>query len=152
MLGARLHISISTIDLLANDLIFKLLLRTVHRRLHHTSPKLATMAGLLTARYDESMTLGQGFDSFLQEPRAIEAVQFGWITPAVQICPEATSQVVTYFSHFVDKLSDVARLLNISAAAYIKNGSIENLLGLDEAKFATSDFNVLVSVKVVNRE
>ena len=160
----HLRISTSTIDLLADDWIRKLLFAQLtavanisRLKPRDTPAQLVTMVGLLTARYNEGMTLGQGFNSFLQESRANKAISFsGTVSaPVGQDRPEDVSQVVTYSSRFVDKLSDVARSMDTSAAACIRNGSIEgfdNLLGVDETKFAMSDFNVLVSVKVVNRE
>ena len=68
--------------------------------------------------------------------------------------PAGVSQVVSYSSRFVKKISDVVRSMNISAASLIKSGSIEasssgNPLLVDEAKFASSDLNVVVSVKVI---
>ena len=62
------------------------------------------------------------------------------------------SQVVSYSSRFVEKISDVARAMNISAGSSIKCGSIEGsgkTLSVDEVKFVSSDLNVLVSVKVL---
>jgi hypothetical protein len=100
--------------------------------------------------------LGQGFNSFLQEPRFNKAVSFGgeiiqdnckpgsWIVP----------QVASYSSRFVDKISDVVRSMNISAASVIKHGTIEVprcFPNIDESKFVSADLNVFVSVKVINR-
>ncbi|CEL10535.1 hypothetical protein ASPCAL13653 [Aspergillus calidoustus] len=50
------------------------------------------------------------------------------------------SQVVSYSSRFVEKLSDITQLMNISASKSIKSG----------ARFSSADVNAVVSVKVVN--
>ena len=66
--------------------------------------------------------------------------------------PTGVPQVVSYSSRFVEKISDVVRTMNISAASAIKSGSIEvpgNSLSVDEANFLLSDLNVVVSVKVL---
>ncbi|KAF1836076.1 hypothetical protein BDW02DRAFT_494504, partial [Decorospora gaudefroyi] len=61
---------------------------------------------------------------------------------------------VTYSARFVEKISDVVRSMNVSAGSSIKNGSIDMSGGgaftVDEIKFAESDLNVVVSVKVSN--
>ncbi|PKK40952.1 hypothetical protein CI102_15064 [Trichoderma harzianum] len=61
--------------------------------------------------------------------------------------------VVSYSSRFVERISDVARGMNVSAASSIKSGTIGisgNSLSVDEAKFADSDLNAIISVKVIN--
>jgi hypothetical protein len=126
--------------------------------LFHPALVVEIMVFLLLAPYNDSMQLGQGFNSFLQVP---------CIDGAVEIPPNAmrtqaarahgarnVSQVVSYSSRFVDKISDVVRSMNISAASSIKSGTIEvsgNSLSVDEAKFQASDMNAVVSVKVINQ-
>ena len=61
------------------------------------------------------------------------------------------SQTVSYSSRFVEKISDVVRSMNISAASSIKSGTIEvsgNSMTVDEGKFSSSDMNAVVSVRV----
>ena len=112
------------------------------------------MPGLLLAPYNDSMRLGQGFNSFLQVPCIDNAVSFDEskvVVDRAQAGPGGVSQVVSYSSRFVEKISDVVRSMNISAGSSIKSGSIEiggNSLSVDEAKFASSDLNAVVSVKV----
>ncbi len=117
------------------------------------------MVGLLLAPYNDSMTLGQGYNSFLQVPcidGAVEIPENSMKTQAVRAGGVGSvSQVVSYSSRFVEKISDVVRSMNISAASSIKSGTIEtsgNSLSVDEAKFAASDLNAVVSVKVINRK
>ena len=125
-----------------------------------------TGIGLLLVPYNSSMRLGQGFNSFLQVPCVDNAMAFdeskvvvdSGVVDSGNAGPTGVSQVVscsadqtTYSSRFVDKISDVARTMNISAASAIKSGGIEvsgNSLPIDEAKFVSSDLNVVVSVKV----
>lgn len=115
------------------------------------------MPGLLLVPYNESMRLGQGFNSFLQVPCIDNAVlvdQDRVVVEKSTACAGCISQVVSYSSRFVDKISDVVRSMNISAASSIKTGSIDvsgNLFCVDESKFAASDLNAMVSVKVVSQ-
>ncbi|KAJ4243311.1 hypothetical protein NW762_014836 [Fusarium torreyae] len=116
------------------------------------------MGYVLLAPYNDSMHLGQGFNSFLQRPcmdGAVEISQSNTQTQAARAGGSANiSQVVSYSSRFVEKISDVVRSMNISAASSIKLGTIEvsgNSLSVDESKFAASDMNAVISVKVVNR-
>ena len=113
------------------------------------------MVFLLLAPYNDSMHLGQGFNSFLQVQCVDNAVEIPVSAIQTQVVragsAEKVSQVVSYSSRFVDKISDVVRSMNISAGSSIKSGSIEvsgNSLSVDEAKFAASDLNAVVSVKV----
>ncbi|RPB27803.1 hypothetical protein L211DRAFT_890941 [Terfezia boudieri ATCC MYA-4762] len=108
--------------------------------------------GLLLAPYNESMRLGQGFNSFLQVPCVGNAVTCDESMLVAERPPRGVSQVVSYSSRLVEKISDIVQIMNISAGSSIKNGSIEvsgNSLWIDEAKFLSSDMNVLVSVKVL---
>ena len=103
------------------------------------------------------MHLGQGFNSFLQVPCVDNAMTFDQSKVVVERAnssPAGVSHVVSYSSQFVRKISDVLRSMNISAASLIKSGSIEasssgNPLLVEEAKFASGDLNVVVSVKVI---
>lgn len=129
---------------------------TAHTRfLARTTVK---MVFLLLAPYNDSMTLGQGFNSFLHMPRldgAVEIPESSLHTQAVRAGGATNvSQVVSYSSRFVEKISEVVRSMNISAASSIKSGTIEvsgNSLSVDEAKFAASDLNAVISVKVINQ-
>ncbi|KAF5602070.1 uncharacterized protein FSUBG_7905 [Fusarium subglutinans] len=116
------------------------------------------MGYVLLAPYNDSMHLGQGFNSFLQRPcidGAVKLTQADLQTQAARAGgPSNVSQVVSYSSRFVEKISDVVRSMNISAASSIKLGTIEvsgNSLSIDEAKFAGSDMNAVISVKVINQ-
>ncbi|QYS99762.1 hypothetical protein H0G86_006881 [Trichoderma simmonsii] len=104
------------------------------------------------------MRLGQGYNSFLQLPcvdGAVKIDQSDIQTHVARADPSASvSQVVSYNSRFVERISDVARGMNVSAASSIKSGTIGisgNSLSVDEAKFAVSDLNAVISVKVINR-
>ncbi|KAL3490367.1 hypothetical protein BJX62DRAFT_238178 [Aspergillus germanicus] len=113
------------------------------------------MPGLLLVPYDDSMRLGQGYNSFLQESCADGTVTFDKKERTSNMPinkTEPRSQVVSYSSCFVEKLSDIAQLLNISAGKSIKRGEIEisgSALSADEARFSSGDINVVLSVKVV---
>lgn len=110
---------------------------------------------LLTIPYNEAMCLGQGFNSYTQSfclDQAVTATSAELVTlPASapqphtigEVAPDDTyletsgestptagsvqemSQTVTYSSHFIDKLSDVARILNQSPASCIMSGGVE---------------------------
>jgi len=117
------------------------------------------MVSLLLAPFNVSMRLGQGYNSFLQLPcieGAVEILQDSLKTQAARDDTAGNaSQVVSYSSRLVGKISEVVRSMNISAASSIKSGTIEtwgNSLSVDGAKFAASDLNAVVSVKVINRE
>ncbi|PNP41679.1 hypothetical protein THARTR1_11220 [Trichoderma harzianum] len=114
---------------------------------------------LQLAPYNDTMRLGQGYNSFLQLPCLDGAVKIDESDLQAHVAradPSAkVSQVVSYNSQFVERISDVVRSMNISAASSIKSGTIGmpgNSLGLDEAKFADSDLNAVISVKVINRK
>ncbi|RWA14486.1 hypothetical protein EKO27_g555 [Xylaria grammica] len=116
------------------------------------------MVHLLLAPYNDSMQLGQGFNSFLHKPcidGAVDIPESSLQTQAVKAGGAGNvSQVVSYSSRFVEKISEVVRSMNISAASSIKSGTIEvsgNSLSVDEAKFAASDLNAVISVKVINQ-
>lgn len=111
------------------------------------------------APYNDTMRLGQGYNSFLQLPcvdGAVKIDQLGIQTHVARADPSASvSQVVSYNSRLVERISDVARGMNVSAASSIKSGTIGisgSSLSVDEAKFADSDLNAVISVKVINRK
>lgn len=109
------------------------------------------MSGLLLAPYNDSIRLGQGYNSFLQRPCLHNAMNVDAGKLSVEKPRNGVSQVVSYSSRIVERLSDVVRSMNISAGSSIKSGTINvsgNSLSLDEEKFASSDINVVVSSKV----
>ncbi|KAF2221092.1 hypothetical protein BDZ85DRAFT_321052 [Elsinoe ampelina] len=106
---------------------------------------------LLLAPYNDSMRLGMGFNSYTQTICTDNAVTF---TDKQVKSVENPSQVVTYSSKFVERLSDVVRTMNISYSSSIKKGTVEvagNGNHIDEDKIKQSDTNAIVSVKVVNQ-
>ena len=116
------------------------------------------MVFLLLAPYNDSMHLGQGFNSFLHVQcidNAFEVTDDSVRTQSAGASStDNVSQIVSYSSRFVERISDVVRSMNISAGSSIKSGSIEvngNSLTVDEAKFSASDLSAVVSVKVVNQ-
>jgi len=115
------------------------------------------MGSLLLAPYNDSMHLGQGFNSFLQTPCLDGAVEVTGSSATIESANsrKGVSQVVSYSCRFVDKISDLVRGMNISPASSIRYGTIQtsgNSLTVDESKFSSSDLNCVISVKVVNRE
>ncbi|KAL5342505.1 hypothetical protein BJX70DRAFT_292472 [Aspergillus crustosus] len=117
------------------------------------------MATLLITRYNDSMRLGQGYNSFLQEARVDNAVPFDQASISSAIPDNNNNtvnqpQVVEFSTGTLEKISDLSEVLNISAASAIKNGGIEgssHSLLIDEGRILSADFNVLLSVKVVNQ-
>jgi hypothetical protein len=106
------------------------------------------MSGLLLANYDASMRIGQGYNSFLQIPCMNNAVRG---TSEILETFDTTPQTVSYSTRLVTKISDVVRLMNISVGSSIKDGSIKapgGLMCIDELKFAESDLNLVISIKV----
>ncbi|KAK4077755.1 uncharacterized protein Triagg1_3449 [Trichoderma aggressivum f. europaeum] len=110
------------------------------------------------APYNDTMRLGQGYNSFLQLQcldGAVKIDESNLQTHVARADPSANmSQVVSYNLRFVERISDVVRSMNISAASCIKSGTIGisgNSLSVDEAKFADCDLNVIISVKVINK-
>ena len=108
------------------------------------------MSSLLLAPYNDSMRLGQGYNSFLQLPYLGNAVS---ITDKFIAGGKVSgqSQSVSYASSFVEKMSEVVRTMNISAGSSIMTGSVAASGGgssIDEIKFAESDLNAVLSVKV----
>lgn len=114
------------------------------------------MAGLLLIPYNDSMRLGQGYNSFLHTPCVYDAVK---IVPANRYtledmaegaaAPHPPAQTVSYSSHFVDKVSEVVRSAGVSAGSVIKSDSLgSSNTASNRRKIAESDLNLVVSVKV----
>ncbi|KAI7192418.1 hypothetical protein KC363_g3336 [Hortaea werneckii] len=106
---------------------------------------------LMVAPYNDSMRLGMGFNSYTQTMCIDKAVAFS----AQQLVrSENPSQVVTYSSKCVNKLSDIVKSMNVSYSTSIKKGTVE-VAGsnntINEEKIKQSDINAVVSVKVVNQ-
>ncbi|KAI6826177.1 hypothetical protein KC332_g8113 [Hortaea werneckii] len=103
---------------------------------------------LMVAPYNDSMRLGMGFNSYTQTMCIDKAVAFS----AQQLVrSENPSQVVTYSSKCVNKLSDIVKSMNVSYSTSIKKGTVE-VAGsnntINEEKIKQSDINAVVSVKV----
>ncbi|KAK0642160.1 hypothetical protein B0T16DRAFT_311671, partial [Cercophora newfieldiana] len=109
------------------------------------------MAQML-APYNNSMRLGQGFNSYTQQVCLDKAVL---PAPPKPKNPKRIPQIVTYSSHFVDKISDVtADAMNISGTVSIKTATIggkANGSYVDSDKFKASDINFHLQVKVTNQ-
>ncbi|KAF9763149.1 hypothetical protein IL306_003229 [Fusarium sp. DS 682] len=112
------------------------------------------MSTLLLAPFNDSMRLGQGYNSFLQTPCLGNAVDIS-NAKYVESKDEGTpSQTVSYAARFVEKMSDIVHAMNISAGSSIRTGPVSVSSGgnnIDEIKFAESDLNAVISVKVVNQ-
>jgi len=114
------------------------------------------MAQLL-APYNNSMRLGQGFNSFTQQICLNEAVVRGEDLSDPSDNSDGSkgiSQIVSYSSRFVDKLSDITDAMNVSASLSIKTGTIGGSASrayIDSDKFKTSDLNFFIQVKVTNQ-
>ncbi|KXJ88990.1 hypothetical protein Micbo1qcDRAFT_112687, partial [Microdochium bolleyi] len=94
---------------------------------------------------------GMGFNSYTQTICIDNAVE---VNPDNKEKVENPSQVVTYSSKFVERLSDVVSSMNISYSAAIKKGTIEvsgNGNSIDEDKIKASDINLVISVQVINQ-
>ncbi|CZR43764.1 uncharacterized protein FPRO_07319 [Fusarium proliferatum ET1] len=112
------------------------------------------MSSLLLAPFNDSMRLGQGYNSFLQTPCLGNAVDISNSSLVDSKGGNAQSQTVSYSARFVEKMSDVVQAMNISAGSSIRTGSVSVSGGgnnIDEIKFAESDLNAVISVKVVNQ-
>lgn len=83
------------------------------------------------------------------------ATVIGQSTPQTDVVTtQYPSQIVTYYSKYVDKLSDVSNNLNVSATLAIKYGEISGGGSgsfVDVETFQNSDMNFIVSVKVINQ-
>lgn len=92
-----------------------------------------------------------GFNSYTHTICIDNAVE---VTPENKEKVESPSQVVTYSSKFVERLSDVVSSMNISYSAAIQKGTIEvsgNGNSIDEDKIKASDINLVISVQVINQ-
>ncbi|EUC40362.1 hypothetical protein COCMIDRAFT_108993 [Bipolaris oryzae ATCC 44560] len=111
----------------------------------------------MLAPYNNSMRLGQGFNSFTQKIRMTDAVTEAKSESSSRSedqQPKGISQIVSYSSRFVDKLSDVTDVMNVSASLSIKTGTIGGAVSgtyIDSDKFKTSDLNFFIQVKVTNQ-
>ncbi|KAL9564490.1 hypothetical protein ACKAV7_010942 [Fusarium commune] len=112
------------------------------------------MSTLLLAPFNDSMRLGQGYNSFLQTPCLGNAVDISNAKFVESKDEDTPSQTVSYSARFVEKMSDIVHAMNISAGSSIRTGSVSVSGGgnnIDEIKFAESDLNAVISVKVVNQ-
>ncbi|CUA68059.1 hypothetical protein RSOLAG22IIIB_07733 [Rhizoctonia solani] len=114
------------------------------------------MNSLQLAPHNESMRLGQGYNSFLQLPRVHRAVTVDPKNVTIDKAPatNGVAQVVSYSSRLVSKLSEVTRTMNITSGASIKAGAVTvsgNQTTIDETKFSAADINAVISVKVINQ-
>ena len=94
---------------------------------------------------------GMGFNSYTQTMCIDGAVD---VKGENQVKTDNPSQVVTYSSKFVERLSDIVSSMNISYSSAIKKGTIEvagNGNSIDEDKIKASDINLVVSVQVINQ-
>ena len=83
-------------------------------------------------------------------PKAPVTQLVGSLQTSAQTYP---SQIVTYYSKYVDKLSDVSSDMNISGSLSIKYGEISGGGSgsfVDVETFQNSDMNFLISVKVIH--
>lgn len=110
------------------------------------------MPGIILAPYNNSMRLGQGYNSFLQTPCIQGAMKYDEAALNLQRREaKSVSQAVSYNSRLVDNISEVLQTMNISAGSTIKNGVVSvsgTTVSLNEAKFVSSDMNAVISVKV----
>ncbi|KAM0425738.1 hypothetical protein ACHAPT_008986 [Fusarium lateritium] len=126
---------------------------------------------LQLAPYNNAMRLGQGFNSYTQQICLTDAVMRPSDLPNATKTTRPTnnaskladgtdppkkgvSQIVSYSSRFVEKLSDITDAMNISASLSIKTATIGGGASgqfIDSDKFKESDINFFVQVKVVNQ-
>ncbi|KAK6523186.1 hypothetical protein TWF694_006080 [Orbilia ellipsospora] len=116
------------------------------------------MSSTLLAPFDNSMKLGQGYNSFLQTPCILGAVEVtsasadrGQGNTAIPAQTQEVSQSVSYSARFVERFSDILRSMNVSSASSVKSGTVDignNSLNLDNSTFSTSDLTAVISVKV----
>ncbi|RTE82404.1 hypothetical protein BHE90_003036 [Fusarium euwallaceae] len=127
---------------------------------------------LQLAPYNNAMRLGQGFNSYTQQicltdavmrpsdapdgKKTIKAGNDALTKPAdgTETSKKGVSQIVSYSSRFVEKLSDITDAMNISASLSIKTATIGGGASgqfIDSDKFKESDINFFVQVKVVNQ-
>jgi hypothetical protein len=107
------------------------------------------------------MQIGMGFNSYTQNVCLDGAMTATLISETDDIAKKSdlspalpsgsVSQVVSYSSRIVDKLSDIVDAMNISYGSSIKKGTIEisgNTSVIDEDKIKESDLNAVVTVRV----
>lgn len=113
------------------------------------------MSGPLLVPYDDSMVLGQGYNSFLHRPCVNDAVS-GDPTAAPTAAPATTGvpQVVSYSATVVKNLSDILDTMHVSAAPSIKAGSVTvngNSKLVNTKKLKHNHVSAVVSVVVSQR-
>jgi hypothetical protein len=90
-----------------------------------------------------------GFNSYTQSICCDGAVSFS----NKQVKKDSgTSQVVSYSSKCVARLSDIVKSMNVSYSTSIKKGAVDiagSNTAINEDKIKESDINAVVSVKVV---
>jgi hypothetical protein len=79
---------------------------------------------ILTALYNNGMCIGQGFNTYTQTICLEEAVTQTTTHLGPGAPPTPRSPAVTRSSHFIEKPSDLVRLLDLSAASSIIDGVI----------------------------
>lgn len=111
------------------------------------------------APYNESMRLGQGYNSFLQSSCIDNAIHISDSEsvinqPALPTEHNAAGQTITCSTRLLEKPSDLARALGVSAAACVKAGTIP-LIGngttFSSDETSENTITMVVSVKVVNQ-
>lgn len=115
------------------------------------------MSKQLLVPYDDSIRLGERYNSFLQTPCLEQAIS---LQPQVDIVTRhpgnsdnTASQTIEYSARLVGNISEVAEILRLSAASCIKqDGTIAayGSLAVDDVKFTNCDFKAVVSVNVIN--
>jgi hypothetical protein len=117
----------------------------------------------LLVPYNNAMRLGHGYNSYTQQLCINDAVKKADKVPATEDdlksepASYGVSQVVTYTSKYVTKVSDVTDALNVSGALEIKLTAI-NASGsakasfIDTQKFKESDLNFMIQVRVINNK
>ncbi|KAI1291440.1 hypothetical protein F5Y03DRAFT_403279 [Xylaria venustula] len=112
---------------------------------------------LNVAPYNTAMRIGQGFNSYTHEICINDAVIVDDEKPGgdhFSADNNQVSQMVTYCTKYVDKVSEVTDAMSVSAALSIKTASAGGGLSgsyVDADKFKESDINFFVQVKVTNQ-
>ncbi|EXL96786.1 hypothetical protein ACKRZS_005818 [Fusarium odoratissimum] len=112
---------------------------------------------LTLAPYHAAMRIGQGFNSYTHEILVNDAVVYDTETPGgdhYQGDTKQVSQIVSYCTRHVDKVSEVTDAMNVSAALSIKTATAGGgLTGsyVNSDKFKESTLNFFVQVTVVNQ-
>ncbi|KAF4946493.1 hypothetical protein FGADI_11131 [Fusarium gaditjirri] len=109
------------------------------------------------APYHAAMRIGQGFNSYTHEILMNDAVVFDTEDPGgdhYQGDTKQVSQIVSYCTRHVDKISEITDAMNVSAALSIKTATAGGgLTGsyVNSDKFKESTINFFVQVTVVNQ-